>query len=63
LNQRKSFTKFRISNHKLKIETGRYSKPLENRIREKCFSDEIESEENDSAFIGKNLDQLTSNGK
>ena len=44
-NQRKSFTKFRISNHKLKIETGRYSKPLENRIREKCFSDEIESEE------------------
>ena len=45
LNQRKSFTKFRISNHKLKIETGRYSKPLENRIREKCFSDEIESEE------------------
>jgi hypothetical protein len=47
-NQRKSFTKFRISNHKLKIETGRYSKPitpLENRICEKCFSDEIESEE------------------
>jgi hypothetical protein len=39
--QRKSFTKFRISNHKLKIETGRYSKPitpLENRICEKCFS-------------------------
>jgi hypothetical protein len=33
---------------KLKIETGRYSKPvtpLENRICEKCFSDEIESEE------------------
>ena len=32
----------------LKIETGRYSKPitlLENRICEKCFSDEIESEE------------------
>jgi hypothetical protein len=31
-----------------KIETGRYSKPitpLENRICEKCFSDEIESEE------------------
>ena len=27
-NQRKSFTKFRISNHKLKIETGRYSKPI-----------------------------------
>ena len=30
------------------IKTGRYSKPitpLENRIREKCFSDEIESEE------------------
>jgi hypothetical protein len=26
--QRKSFTKFRISNHKLKIETGRYSKPI-----------------------------------
>ena len=45
LNQRKSFTKFRISNHKLKNETGRYSKPLENRICEKCFSDEIESEE------------------
>ena len=46
-NQRKSLTKFRISNHKLKIETGRYSKPitpLENRIWEKCFSDEIESE-------------------
>ena len=44
-NQRKSFTKFRISNHKLKIETGRYSKPitpLENRII--CL-DEIESEE------------------
>jgi hypothetical protein len=41
-------TKFRISNHKLKIETGRYSKPiapLENRICEKCFSDETESEE------------------
>ena len=39
-NQRKSFTKFRISNHKLKIETGRYSKPitsLENRICEKMF--------------------------
>jgi hypothetical protein len=35
------------SNHKLKIEPGRYSKPitpLENRICEKCFSDEIESE-------------------
>jgi hypothetical protein len=47
-NQRKSFAKFRISNHKLKIETGRYSKPitpLENHICEKCFSDEIESEE------------------
>jgi hypothetical protein len=47
-NQRKSFIKFRISNHKLKIETGRYLKritPLENRIYEKCFSDEIESEE------------------
>ena len=47
-NQRKSFTKFRISNHKLKIETGRYSKsitPLENRICEKCFLNEIESEE------------------
>ena len=47
-NQRKSFTKFRISNHKLKIETGRYSKPitpLEERICEKCLSDEIESEE------------------
>ena len=47
-NQRKSLTKFRISNHKLTIETGRYSKPitpLENRICEKCFSDEIESEE------------------
>jgi hypothetical protein len=45
-NRRKSFTKFRISNHKLKIETGRYSKPitpLENRICKKCFSDEIES--------------------
>ena len=39
-NERKSFTKFRISDHKLKIETGRYSKPitpLENRICEKCF--------------------------
>ena len=47
-NPKKSFTKFRISNHKLKIETGRYSKPitpLENCICEKCFSDEIESEE------------------
>ena len=48
VNQRKSLTKFRISNHKLKIETGIYSKPitpLENSICEKCFSDEIESEE------------------
>ena len=46
-NQRKSFTKFRISNHKLKIETGWYSKPitpLENRICEKCFSDENTTE-------------------
>ena len=36
----RSLTKFRISNHKLKFETGRYSKhitPLENRICEKCF--------------------------
>lgn len=47
-NQRKYLTKFRISNHKLKIETGRSTKPktpLEDRICDKCFSDEIESEE------------------
>jgi hypothetical protein len=42
------FLKFRISNHRLQIETGRYIKPKivpENRICEKCFSSEVEDEQ------------------
>ena len=45
--KRKIYTKFRISNHKLKVELGRYLKPylpFEERICEKCFSDDIEDE-------------------
>lgn len=44
-HNRKVLTKFRISNHKLKIESGRFTNtPLEERICEKCFSDNIEDE-------------------
>ena len=45
-DKRKSFTKFRISAHRLKIESGRFSKPpfpVENRFCDQCLS-EIEDE-------------------
>ena len=45
---RQVLSKFRISNHKLRIETGRYSRPLielEDRVCNHCFSDDIETEE------------------
>ena len=44
---RKSLTRFRISNHKLKIELGRYTKPytpLDQRICEKCDLNKIDDE-------------------
>ena len=34
--QRQQFTKFRISNHKLAIETGRYTKPFTPRDKRLC---------------------------
>ena len=44
-NQRRSFTRFRISNHKLMIECGRYHNiPREERICKLCKSNEIENE-------------------
>jgi hypothetical protein len=46
--QRQAFLKFRISNHRLQIETGRYIKPKivpEDRICEKCYSSEVEDEQ------------------
>jgi hypothetical protein len=42
--QRQAFLKFRISNHRLQIETGCYIKPKivpEDRICEKCYSSEV----------------------
>lgn len=45
-DQRRNLTKFRISNHKLAIETGRYGKiPVDERICIFCPSKEIETEE------------------
>ena len=45
-NQRRSLTRFRISNHKLMIECGRYHNiPREERICKLCKSNEIENEE------------------
>jgi hypothetical protein len=46
--QRRAFLKFRISNHRLQIETGRYVKPKivpEDRICKKCYSSEVEDEQ------------------
>jgi len=44
-NQRKMFTQFRISNHKLEIENGRYKNtPHDQRLCEYCDSKEIEDE-------------------
>ena len=44
-NQRKTFTRFRISNHKLMIEYGRYQKiPQEERLCTFCQSNEVEDE-------------------
>ena len=46
--QRQAFLKFRISNHRLQIETGCYIKPKiahEDRICEKCYSSEVEDEQ------------------
>ena len=41
----RSFTKLRISNHRLEVEIGRYSKtPLSERICKCCDSDKIEDE-------------------
>ena len=41
--QRKMFTQFRISNHKLEIENGRYKNiPRDKRFLEYCDSNEIE---------------------
>lgn len=47
-NQRRQYTKFRLSNHQLKIETGRYGKqmiPVENRLCLFCDDNKIETEE------------------
>ena len=45
INQRKTFTRFRISNHKLMIEYGRYQKiPQEERLCMFCQSNEVEDE-------------------
>jgi hypothetical protein len=42
---RKTFSKFRISNHKLEIEYGRYKNiPREKRTCKLCHSDEVEDE-------------------
>ena len=44
---RRLISKFRLSNHKLEVEIGRYSKPktpLEHRICKKCYDNEIEDE-------------------
>ena len=44
-NERKTFTRFRISNHKLMIEYGRYQKiPQEERLCMFCQSNEVEDE-------------------
>ena len=46
--ERQHFTKFRISNHKLAIETGRYSKPKTPRDQRYCLlcnNDEVETEQ------------------
>ena len=46
--KRQAFLKFRISNHRLQIETGRYIKPKiapEDWICEKCYSSEVEDEQ------------------
>ena len=44
-NQRRHFTKFRISNHKLAIESGRYNKTkIEDRLCNLCNHHKIESE-------------------
>ena len=44
-NQRKTFTRFRINNHKLMIEYGRYQKiPQEERLCTFCQSNEVEDE-------------------
>ena len=43
--QRKTFTQFRISNHKLEIENGRYKNiPRDQRSCEYCDSSEVEEE-------------------
>ena len=45
LNERKELVKFRIGNHKLMIETGRYSQiPRVNRLCPTCGSNQIEDE-------------------
>jgi hypothetical protein len=46
--QRQAFLIFRISNHRLQIEAGRYIKPKivhEDRNCEKCYSSEVEDEQ------------------
>ena len=45
LNERKELVKFRIGNHKLRIETGRYDQiPRVNRLCPLCKSNQIEDE-------------------
>jgi hypothetical protein len=47
ISHRKMFTRFRPSNHKLHIETGRYTRPItlvENRICSNCNSKSVEDE-------------------
>ena len=45
LNERKELVKFRISNHKLRIETGKYDQiPRVNRLCPLCKSNQIEDE-------------------
>ena len=46
-NKRKCFAKFRVSNHKLQIELGRYTKPLtpsDLRLCDKCDLNKVEDE-------------------
>ena len=60
-NIRKTFTQFRISNHKLEIERGRYENiPREHRTCKMCDLGEIEDEFH-FTFKCKKLDHLREN--
>ena len=60
-NIRKTFTQFRISNHKLEIERGRYENiPSEQRTCKMCDSGEIEDEFH-FTFKCKKFDHLREN--